>query len=82
MVEVVKITRKVFASLPMSNFTVEEFLPGNHVKTDQQIEDFVRAYTETLVCSCKSCNNSKSIIPLEQPKWVSNPIRWQLLIHR
>lgn len=54
--QAVKLTREIFAQDAFKPFRGEEYLPGEDVQTDQEIDAFVRAHADSAYhpsCSCK-----------------------------
>lgn len=64
-VEGVKIARKIMNSAAFDEYRGDEYLPGPDVQTDEEIEAFVRDYTQTIyhpVGTCKMGNDPLAVV--------------------
>lgn len=51
----VKLTRKIFSQMAFDEFRGKEIRPGNEVKTDKEIDAFVRRYSDSAYHPCCTC---------------------------
>ncbi len=59
MVEGIKIARKILASSAMDEYRGKEIVPGENVKTDEQLQDYVRNYAHTIYHPVGTCKMGK-----------------------
>lgn len=59
MVEGIKIARKILASSAMDQYRGKEIVPGENVKTDEQLQEYVRNYAHTIYHPVGTCKMGK-----------------------
>ena len=64
----VKLVRKIYSSKPLSDFCVEETIPGKQISTDDQIIDYARKFGSTVyhpIGTCRMWNDPNSVVDLD-----------------
>lgn len=68
LVEAVKLSREILQQPALAKFRVEGMFPGDHVRSDQQIIDFVRRKAETIyhpIGTCRIGNDAAAVVDSE-----------------
>lgn len=61
----VRLTREIFSQPAFSRFRGEEILPGEEVKSDAQLDDFVRRTAESAYhpsCTCRMGSDARAVV--------------------
>ena len=65
MIKGVKMSREIINQSAFDEYRGEEINPGKHIQSDQDIEDYIRGYAETIyhpVGTCKMGNDENSVV--------------------
>ena len=68
----VKITREILHSLPLKNELIKELLPGEHIQSDNQLDDFIRSTGLSVyhpVGTCSMGFNEMSVVDHTLKVW-------------
>ena len=60
----IRLTREIFAQPAFSPFTGSEITPGAHVRSDDELDDYVRGAVESAYHPCGTCRMGRADDPL------------------
>ncbi|MCZ8100276.1 MAG: glucose-methanol-choline oxidoreductase [Microcystis aeruginosa Ma_OC_H_19870700_S124] len=68
LIKAVKVAREIFATEPLASWCKQELMPGLDVKTDEQLEDFVRASGDSYHHQSGSCKMGVDDLAVVDPQ--------------